>query len=301
MKKIKRNLMKFLLDKYFEKTKGFYPFFKYCPDKYKIHYINRRASETLGYEYNYLNPRTFNEKIRWLIYNEKLKIKSMLTDKIKVKTYINEKLGSGHCAQIYGIWNNFNDIDFSYLPPKCVLKSNHAWNTNIFLENKHLFKTNKQRKNLKCITDNWLKINYEDYSLEPQYKFIKPYLFIEQMLDGIPCIRSGFQVHCFNGEPIMTEVQQNINTLCFYDNNRKVLPYNLKGCELKEAPINHGFFDEMLKCAKILAEGFSYVRVDFANLTEKVVVLEMTFTPHSAIMPFASTSHDFELGKILKI
>ncbi len=293
--------MKFLLDKYFEKTKGFYPFFKYCPDKYKIHYINRRASETLGYEYNYLNPRTFNEKIRWLIYNEKLHIKSILTDKIKVKTYINEKLGIGHCAQIYGIWDDFNDIDFSYLPQNFVLKTNHAWNTNIFFTNKSFLKKRQKMKALKHTTDSWLKIYYEHFSLEPQYRFIEPHLFIEQMLNDIPLIRSGFQVHCFNGEPLMTEVQHNLNTLCFYDNSRKILPYNLKGFEIKEISINSAFFDEMLKCAKILAEGFSYVRVDFANITEKIIVLEMTFTPHSAMMPFYSVSHDFELGKLLKI
>lgn len=292
--------MKFLLDKYFEKTKGFYPFFKYCPDEYKIHYIQRRASDTLGYEYNYLRPRTFNEKIRWLIYNEKLHIKSLLTDKIKVKTYINERLGIGHCAPIYGIWNNFDDIDFSYLPNKFVLKTNHAWRSNIFFENKKILKNKEQRKHYKYLADECLKIHYEDFSLEPQYKYIKPQLFIEQMLDTNPNERDGYQVHCFNGEPFMTEVQTN-NSSTFFDNSQNLLPFSLKDSSKNEMAHLPDFFDEMLKCAKILSKGFCYVRVDFANLTDKIIVLEMTFTPHSAMMPFESVSDDFELGNLIKI
>ena len=67
--------MKYFLDKYFEKTKGFYPFFKYCPQKYWDYYFCKRATNTLGYEYNWHEPKTLNEKIRWLIYREKLDLK----------------------------------------------------------------------------------------------------------------------------------------------------------------------------------------------------------------------------------
>ena len=76
--------MKFVLDKYYKKTRGFYPFFKYCPDIYKDYYLKKRAFDTMGYEYNWKEPKTLNEKIRWLIFNEKLDLKTKLTDKILV-------------------------------------------------------------------------------------------------------------------------------------------------------------------------------------------------------------------------
>ncbi len=290
--------MKYVLDKFFERTKGFYPFFKYCPNKYKFHYLTRKASETLGYGYNYLEPKTFNEKVRWLIYNEKLKIKSILTDKIKVKTYINEKLGEGHCASVYGAWDNFDDIDFYYLPNKFVLKTNHAWETNLFIFNRH--EAIKNKKLRKTVND-MLKIHYEDYSLEPQYRYITPKVFAEHLLSVGD--KQEFQVHCFNGVPYMTEamsIEHGIMSFGFYDTQWKKLPYKLKGYEEKDfsKPIVH---EQLLEYAQILAEGFSYVRVDFLVIKNDIYVLEMTFTPHSAMMPFENTLHDLELGKLIKI
>ena len=291
--------MKYLLDIFFEKTKGFYPFFKYCPKRYHAHYINKRTSIILGYKYNYLEPKTFNEKIRWLIYNEKLKLKTILTDKIKVKTYINEKIGYGHYAPIYGIWDNFEDIDFSYLPNTFVLKTNHAWNTNIFIKSKNILQ--KKKLLIKNTTKNWLKIHYEQYSLEPQYKNIQPKLFIEQFLSEEIKHKCDLQMHCFNGTPIMIEVPNNLVFSEFYDTNWKHLPFSYTNDKLNVKTEKPCFLNDMIKYSKILSEGFSYVRIDFAQIKERAVVFEMTFTPWSAMMPFKDKKFDIELGEILKL
>lgn len=54
--------MKFLLDKYYKITKGFYPFFKWCPKKYQDYYIRKRANDVLIKNYYWQNPKTLNEK-----------------------------------------------------------------------------------------------------------------------------------------------------------------------------------------------------------------------------------------------
>ena len=105
--------IKYFLDRYFKKTKGFYPFFKYCPECYWDYYITKRTENVLGYEYNWKSPKTFNEKLRWLIFNEKLELKTKLTDKILLKGYVASKIGSGHVAELYGVYNDFSEIDFS--------------------------------------------------------------------------------------------------------------------------------------------------------------------------------------------
>ena len=291
--------MKYILDKFFEKTKGFYPFFKYCPKKYHIHYINRRASETLGYEYNYLKPETLNEKIRWLIYNEKLNIKSLLTDKIKVKTYITEKIGEGHCSPIYGIWDSFEDINFSYLPEHFVLKANHGWNMNLFIDSKKQIRNSK--KSYKKITKKWLNTNYEQYSLEPQYKTIEPKLFIERLEQDKKNYKCDFLIHCFNGIPQIIEAHKPDRSSDFYDTSWNILPYVYKGFSVRNETPKPGILEEMLEYSKILAEGFSYVRIDFLRLPKKTVALEMTFTPYSAMIPFSNKAFDIELGKLIKL
>ncbi len=57
----------------------------------------------------------------------------------------------------------------------------------------------------------------------------------------------------------------------------------------------------MLEISKILSQGFSYVRIDFLRSSNKTVVLEMTFTPYSAMIPFLDKKYDFQIGKFLKL
>lgn len=293
-------LIEYILDKFFEKTQGFFPFFKYCPQKYKIHYFNKRASQTLGYKYNFLTPKTFNEKLMWLAYNEKLEMKTFLTDKINVKTYITEKLGEGHCAPIYGIWDDFNDIDFSNLPDRFILKVNHAWKKNLNMKKEI---STKQKKELKKLTDKWLKMKYFEYSFEPQYINIKPKLFAEKLLSPNPSLFEEYQVHCFNGQPIMIEVVDFENktfNFTFYDLEWKKLPYKLKQYPEKDSEKPESL-DLIIEYAKCLAEEFSYVRVDFLVSAEGIFVLELTFTPHSAMMSFCDSMVDVKLGNMLKL
>lgn len=298
MKKGKITSMKYLLDKYYKKTKGQYPFFKYCPEKYKDYYINKYSSDILGYDYNYLNPKTFNEKIRWLIYNEKLSLKSILTDKIKVKAYITENIGMGHIAQIYGIWNNFKEIDFSYLPKKFVIKINDSWEKNIFIYNKEKIK--EKIKDLEKIVTYLVRNNYLQFALEPQYKNIDRKIFIEQMIRNIK-FSIDIQIHCFNEAPQMIEVLKADKSSEFYDTDWKILPYTYKGAELKSEIKKPLFLEEMLEYAKILSKGFSYVRIDFACTDERVIIWEMTFTPFAGLIPFSNKKFDVELGNLLKI
>ncbi len=88
--------------------------------------ILKKAFNLLGYEYDYKNPKTFNEKVRWLIYNEKLDLKTKLTDKILVKGYVASKIGKNHSAELYGVYDDFEEIDFSILHDKIAIKVNHG-------------------------------------------------------------------------------------------------------------------------------------------------------------------------------
>jgi len=295
--------MKYILDKYFEKTKGFYPFFKYCPDKYKIHYINRRASETLGYEYNYLNPRTFNEKIRWLIYNENLELKTKLTDKILVKGYIASKIGENHTAELYGVYDDFKEIDFSILPDKFALKANHGWRMNVIVKNKNFIYKNYE--DLSKITKKWLKTDYEEFSVEPQYHNIKRKLFIEYLRNGDnKNNRNDIQIYCFNGKPLYCELKNYLNDSVYYqvyDIKWNLQDFNFSGFYMNQSAAKPEKFEEILEYARILSKDFSFVRIDFAYDNNNIHIVEMTFTPCSAIIPFHNQKTDFILGGMLEL
>lgn len=289
--------MKFILDKYFEKTQGFYPFFKRCPKMYWDYYFAKRASNILGYNYNWREPRTLNEKIRWLIFNEKLDLKTKLSDKILVKSYVASKCGKNHSAEIYGIYNNFNEIDFSILPDKFALKANHGWKMNVLVRNKDSIK--KEYENIKKLSNIWLKTNYEYFSLEPQYRHIKRKLFTEYLRkeNSKELYKRDIKVWCFNGKPLFVE-----HNFIFHDINWKKQKYEYTmPFERIESTPKVNKLDEILNIAQILASDFTFVRIDFALDDEDIHVLEMTFTPDSAIIPFTDKSFDFELGEMLNI
>ena len=53
-------------------------------------------------------------------------------------------------------------------------------------------------------------------------------------------------------------------------------------------------------CKKLSAE-FSFVRIDFSFDEEDIHVVEMSFTPCGAIIPFKNQTIDFEVGELLDI
>jgi hypothetical protein len=293
-------MIKHILDKYFARTKGNYPFFKYCPKQYIDYYVNKKASNILGYEYNYRTPKTLNEKIRWLIFNENLELKTKLTDKISVKGYVASKLGCNHSAEIYGIYNNFKEIDFSILPNEIAIKANHGWRMNVISKNKNFIFSNF--KDINYITNKWLKTNFEEFNVEPQYKNIKRKLFVEFLRSNN--YRNEIQVYCFNGKPVFCELPIKIGNNIFfqiYDTSwvlQKFTHSNIFYEEKQEIPYK---LDDILEYSKILSNGFSFVRIDFAYNDKDIHVVEMTFTPFGAAIPFDNIETDYYLGDMLEL
>ena len=60
-------------------------------------------------------------------------------------------------------------------------------------------------------------------------------------------------------------------------------------------------FDEMVNVARVLSEGFPFVRVDLYEIEGRVYFGEMTFTPASGGGGFRPDEMDYELGKMLKV
>lgn len=71
------------------------------------------------------NPQTFNEKLNWLKVNFRQDIMTRMADKIEAKNIVAEKIGSQYVIPLIGTWGSAEDIDFSTLPDKYVLKCNH--------------------------------------------------------------------------------------------------------------------------------------------------------------------------------
>lgn len=263
---------------------------------------------------NLRNPKLFTEKIQWLKIYDCTEIKTHLADKVLVREWVKEKIGEKYLKKVYGIYEKYEDIDFTKLPKEYVIKTNHGCNMQLLvIEGGKPDKSQKERFN------NFLKINYAYKSgYEMQYKNIKPLIFTEEYIKNFHplCQNSSdfsdyrpelfeYLIFCFNGEPklILFASGKRTGKICctMFDTQWNNLHFNYGGY-LHEAPVPMPKnFDKMLEIACILSKDFKFVRVDLHNVNGKIYFGEMTFTPASGYMKFKPLKYDRILGDMLDL
>ena len=96
-----------------ERNYAFYS--RLSPKKYEKE--QRRAFKIVfGKKLTRENVKTFNEKIQWLRCYDNTPIKTILADKYRVRDYVKKQVGEKYLIKLLGVWNNFDEIDFSKLP-----------------------------------------------------------------------------------------------------------------------------------------------------------------------------------------
>lgn len=268
-------------------------------------YINLYFRVNVGRKMDWENPRTLNEKLQWLKFNYRTPLQTIVSDKILVRNYVKEKIGSRFLIPIYGIWDNFDDIDFSKLPNQFVLKCNHDSGGIVVCKDKSTFNVRKARKKI----NKALKSNFFYVGREYQYKNIKPRIYCEQFISDKNAVPNDYKIYCFNGKPdvllLCFERFKNGNHRAkyqFYDKNWNFLPFNKGDEERKPVPIERPKnLDKMFEIAKELSKDFYFSRIDFYNVNGKIYFGEITLTPNSGFDPDIKYETDLRFGNLLDI
>ena len=95
---------------------------KCIPD---VLYLKMQFKKKLGYSLNLKDPQTFDEKLQWLKLHDRNPLYTTLVDKYAVKKWVANKIGPQYVVPTFGVWEKFDDIDFSKLPDRFVLKCTH--------------------------------------------------------------------------------------------------------------------------------------------------------------------------------
>ena len=266
-----------------------YQFFSKVGEERYPTIVKEMYKSSTGKEINLNHPVSFNDKISWQKIYDKDPMRTRLTDKVLVREWIKEKIGEEYLVSILGIWDSFDDIDFDSLPDRFVLKANHGstWNTVV------RDKKNLNIKEAKQKFDFWMKRNYAYINLEMQYERIEPKImaetYIEQMDGGL----FDYKFHCFGGYPKLIEVigdripatHQFKSVVVKPDWTRNEGLSLVTGEQYDSLPVKPENWEKMLSIAKVLSEGFPYVRVDLYNINGKILFGEMTFTPCNGMDP----------------
>lgn len=248
-------------------------------------------------------PKTFNEKTTWLkMYNyrnNELIIKC--TDKYIVRKYIINKGYKQILNDLYGVYDNFEYIDFNKLPNNFVIKCTHGCGYNIICNDKASFNITSAKKKI----NRWLKEKYGYATSELHYTKIKPRIIVEKYLCDVEGrMPLDYKFYCLNGKVncilVCSEREKKLR-LSYYDLNWKRIPYEKREWSSEtniKKPIN---LDRMISISENLSKDFPFVRVDLYNDNGKIIFGELTFTPACCCAPYYTEQANEELGRKLEI
>lgn len=253
---------------------------------------------------NLYRPVTFNEKIQWLKLYDSTPIKTRLADKLLVRDWVREKIGDKYLIPLLGVYDRFEDIDFSKLPKRFVIKCNHGSGWNIIVRDK----TKLDLADVKKKLDYWMNLNFAfKYGYELHYREIQPKIMIEKFMENKTIDDLyDYKFWCFNGKVEYIQLLSGRNSTglktAFYSPDwKKQRFYDNNMFDSSVAPRPKSLA-QMKKLAEKLSAGFNYVRVDFYQLDDGTIYFgEMTFTPASGAMVWDTDATNLMLGKMLKL
>lgn len=175
-----------------------------------------------GYEPDLNYPKTLNEKLQWLKLHDRKDAYTVMVDKYEAKKYVGEIIGKKYIIPTLGVWEHFDDIDFSKLPLSFVLKCTHDSGSVVIVKDKARWDKDAAKK----ILERGLKKNYYWSGREWPYKNVKPRIIAEKLVDLNPV---DYKWICINGDPkllcICMNRQKGNLTFDYYDMNFKHLPF----------------------------------------------------------------------------
>lgn len=275
---------------------------RFLPDK---SYIKLYYRLRVGRKLNMNNPTTLNEKLQWLKFNYRFPLQSIVSDKLLVREYVKDKIGEKYLIPLIGSWKKYDDIDFSMLPEKFVLKCNHDSGGLVVCNDKEkLNHIEARRKIEKSLSSNFFYIGREY-----QYRNIKPMILCEKFISDNGNVPMDYKIYCFNGVPdviLVCKDRFSKNThrasYYFFDQEWQFQPLNKGDENIKNVDINKPKnLDEMIDIAKELSKDFVFARIDLYNIDGKIYFGEITLSPNSGFDPDIKYETDLMFGQKLEI
>lgn len=258
---------------------------------------------SVGYQLDLNNPSTYNQKLQWLKLYYRKPIMTKMVDKYEVKLVVSKLIGEEYVIKNYGIWDDFDEIDFDALPSQFVLKTTHDQGGVVIVKDKGSF----NKKQAKTKLHKHLRFKHYNLSREWPYKNVKPRILAEEFMED-PNTKDlkDYKFFCFDGKVkalfIAAERQSgNEVKFDFFDrefNHLDIVQSHPKSNITYTKPDN---FDEMVRLAERLSKGVPHVRVDLYTIGEKIYFGEFTFFHHGGLVGFTPHKWDYTFGSWIDI
>lgn len=258
----------------------------------------------MGKKMNWKHPQTYSEKLQWLkLYNRDPKY-TVMVDKVRAKEYVASIIGEDYIIPTLGVWENPDDINFSLLPDRFVLKCNHNSGLGMYIcKEKRKMDVDKVREDLR----EGLKQDYFINNREWPYKDVPRRAFAEAYMEDEYGELRDYKWFCFDGVVkalfIATDRSkgEHATRFDFFDENYNHLPFTNGHPNADVLPEKPKMFEKMKELAAKLSKGIPHVRIDFYEVGSHIYFGEMTFFHWSGFMPYEPEEWDYIFGSWLKL
>lgn len=255
----------------------------------------------LGNWPNLENPKKFTEKIQWIKLNERIKLRQLAANRLRVRNFIEKKVGGDHLVPLIDSFDEFTMQSWENLPNKFVLKANHGCKMVEIIPDKK----EKNFNQIRAIINHWQQINYYNFSREWAYKGLPRTILAEKLLlNEVGEIPNDYKFFCFNGEVKIIQVdydrfgdqKRNLFDRDFnrIDGNLLYPPY--EGVTKKPAQI-----DQAIEVAEQLSSDFTFLRVDLYLMKEEIYFGELTNYPGNGFVSFQPDELEYKIGSWLEL
>lgn len=289
-----------------------FPLIAFCNwlgEKHPVTLVKMRYFARFKKYPNLREPKDLNEKILYLkLYTDTTEW-TKLADKYQVREYVKDRGLESCLVDLYGMWENVNDIDFDQLPKSFIFKANNGCGkgSNMIVSDKEKLDWDTTKNTINC----WLHEKHIGaLAAEPQYKDMKPCVIAEALLpieDGQKSL-VDYKIWCFNGRAhyifTCSNRDNNGTEIMIYDRNWNPMPEvcvfdsRYRKGDVIDKPTN---LDEMLGVAEQLTEGFPCVRLDLYNIKGKIFFGEMTFTSLGGMMNYFTPDFLLKCGNLVDL
>jgi len=274
-------------------------------------YYRENFSNTMGYYFDFDNPKTLNEKIQVLKLYDRTDLHTQCADKIEVRKYVSSIIGHDKLVPLINVLDDVNKFNMNLLPEfPVIIKASHDSGSTLIILDKKLHKT----EIIKSKLISWVNRNYYSYSREWQYKNIQPRILIEKLLNNLDGkIPADIKAHCINGKVEFFQIDIGRGTenhfRDFYFSNWEKAPFSWNGVKDengKRLPTSNNYtnkpsyLEDLIKCSEKLSKPFAYVRVDWYDCGEKFYFGELTFHHDSGFVPILPKKWDLHFGNKVK-
>lgn len=245
-------------------------------------------------------PLSFNERITHRIFYDRDPRLKIVCDKLAVRNIIRERVGESFLVPLLGTWDNPDEIDWSVLPDRFVLKPSHSSGPIALVLNK----TDRDPGALTEQAREWLRHDYFDVAFEWGYRDVPRRLIAERLLTG-PDGNAPVEAHVltFGGRGALIRVLTGVKSTpqrqnSWYDRAGTRLGNFAGGFDLSPAELSRQDVADLIVAAERAAVGFDHIRVDFYLTDAGLKIGELTPYHMGGRMVWRTRAHDEVLGRV---